>query len=272
MKMARVLKLTSPRMHGDDVIDVQRILTGLNYACGSIDGYFGPNVESAVENFQKDNRVYADGEVGTYTLRKMKSKVKEIQNKLNDLGYNCGYADGYFGSGTKSAVKDFQRDKNLSVDGIVDEETREKIFNSEPEEDPNADVKYKSTSRRLSSLHPDVADLARTFLDECENQGYNVMITTAFRSWEEQDKLYALHNGTTNAKAGQSYHNYGLAIDFAPLESNGTINWNDLAKFDRVAEIGESVGFESGKSWGDRPHLQYTFGLTWQDLFAGKRP
>lgn len=45
--------------------------------------------------------------------------VRELQTKLNQLGYNCGAADGYFGNNTDSAVRRFQSAKGLDVDGIV---------------------------------------------------------------------------------------------------------------------------------------------------------
>lgn len=46
-------------------------------------------------------------------------KVIELQQKLNELGFNCGKPDGIFGNGTETAVKDFQRSQNLVVDGLV---------------------------------------------------------------------------------------------------------------------------------------------------------
>ncbi len=51
------------------------------------------------------------------------SEVTEIQNKLNELGYNVGTADGVFGAKTAEAVKQFQRDKGLTADGIVGPKT-----------------------------------------------------------------------------------------------------------------------------------------------------
>ena len=42
------------------------------------------------------------------------SQVKALQNKLNALGFNCGKADGTFGSRTRTAVRNFQRSKGLS--------------------------------------------------------------------------------------------------------------------------------------------------------------
>lgn len=52
-----------------------------------------------------------------------------IQFKLNSLGYNCGTVDGDFGNNTKNAVMSFQRNKGISVDGIVGTQTWNKLFN-----------------------------------------------------------------------------------------------------------------------------------------------
>jgi len=45
--------------------------------------------------------------------------VKAMQQMLNDLGYNCGNADGYFGKKTKAAALAYQKANGLSADGIV---------------------------------------------------------------------------------------------------------------------------------------------------------
>ncbi|CAM3780173.1 peptidoglycan-binding protein [Alicyclobacillus pomorum] len=54
--------------------------------------------------------------------------VKEIQNQLNHLGYNCGTADGDFGPMTVAAVKSFQQSKGLTVDGQVGPQTWNALF------------------------------------------------------------------------------------------------------------------------------------------------
>src|SRR5690606_17765463 len=51
------------------------------------------------------------------------TEVKKLQEQLNKLGYNCGKVDGIFGSRTESAVKAFQKDNGLVVDGIVGPKT-----------------------------------------------------------------------------------------------------------------------------------------------------
>lgn len=55
----------------------------------------------------------------TLTMGSSSAAVKELQNNLNTLGYSCGTADGIYGAKTMEAVKKFQRDKKLSVDGIA---------------------------------------------------------------------------------------------------------------------------------------------------------
>lgn len=53
--------------------------------------------------------------------------VVELQNKLNSLGYNCGTADGNFGTQTEMAVRKFQAEYNLKVDGIAGSATLSKL-------------------------------------------------------------------------------------------------------------------------------------------------
>ncbi|WP_213818997.1 NlpC/P60 family protein, partial [Garciella nitratireducens] len=53
--------------------------------------------------------------------------VRNLQNTLNSLGYNAGSADGIFGKNTKNAVMSFQKNNNLSADGIVGPATLSKL-------------------------------------------------------------------------------------------------------------------------------------------------
>lgn len=56
--------------------------------------------------------------------------VKEVQTKLNKLGFNCGAVDGSFGPKTDAAVRSFQKSKGLVVDGIVGPKTWTALFGS----------------------------------------------------------------------------------------------------------------------------------------------
>ena len=84
-------------------------------------------------------------------------------------------------------------------------------------------------SRFLSDLHPIVEDKARDWLAVCKSEGLDILVTSTLRTFAEQDFLYNKVPSVTNAKAGYSYHNYGLALDFCPL-INGKCAWtrNDL--------------------------------------------
>ena len=132
-------------------------------------------------------------------------------------------------------------------------------------------------SRKIEDLHPVVQDLCNKFIAKCADAGIKVIITSTYRDNESQTQLYNQgRNGdpgkiVTNAKAGQSFHNYRLAFDFCPM-LNGQCAWTDESLFIKCANIGKSLGLESGIDFSkpDKPHLQYTKGLRWQDLQAGK--
>ena len=62
------------------------------------------------------------GDNSVSTLSKMGSRgdeVRRIQQKLKSMGYYTGSVDGIYGTQTQSAVKKFQRDNGLDVDGIA---------------------------------------------------------------------------------------------------------------------------------------------------------
>ena len=56
------------------------------------------------------------------------TQVKVLQFLLNELGYDCGEADGIFGSKTLTAVKAYQKAKGLTVDGICGKNTWTKLL------------------------------------------------------------------------------------------------------------------------------------------------
>ncbi|AKM20737.1 M15 family metallopeptidase [Geobacillus stearothermophilus] len=137
--------------------------------------------------------------------------------------------------------------------------------------------------KRLSGLHPLVADKARALIRKAYEEGIYIIITQGFRTVEEQNRLYALGRTkpgriVTNARGGYSYHNFGLAFDVCVCNVfKGTLipSWSLDRRWFRVGQIGKSLGLEWGgdwKSFKDYPHFQYTFGLSLAQLRAGKRP
>jgi len=140
--------------------------------------------------------------------------------------------------------------------------------------------------KELEGLHPTLVKKAERLIELCDSAGLRIKITQGYRSIEEQDRLYAQGRTApgkivTWARGGESYHNYGLAFDFALYNENKLhwdmkvdVNKNEIPDYCDVGELGESLGLEWGGRWKkkDYPHFQLTFGLSIADLKAGKRP
>ena len=131
------------------------------------------------------------------------------------------------------------------------------------------------SERRLAGLHPIVATRARALVDLCAHAGITLLVTQGLRTWDEQDALYAKGRTAepvgkkyiiTNAKGGQSFHNFGLAFDVAVLDAAGKMDWDTgHPGWALAGQTGKSVGLEWGGDWKtfkDLPHFQYTGGLT----------
>jgi len=128
-------------------------------------------------------------------------------------------------------------------------------------------------SRDISALNPNVARLCQLFIAKCKEQNIDVIITSTYRDSESQNALYAqgrTKSGAkvTNAKGGQSFHNFRLAFDFCPIV-DGKAQWTDLKTFNKCGEIAESLGLEWAGRWlrfKELAHCQYTEGKTLEQL------
>lgn len=134
-------------------------------------------------------------------------------------------------------------------------------------------------SRNIDDLHPHVQVLCRRFLERTRDQGIDVIVTSTYRDYESQTALYAQGRTTpgrivTNARPGQSFHNFRLAFDFVPID-HGKAQWTDTATFTRCGLIAEEVGLEWAGRWKrfrELAHAQWTGGLTLAELRSGKVP
>jgi peptidoglycan L-alanyl-D-glutamate endopeptidase CwlK len=147
----------------------------------------------------------------------------------------------------------------------------------------------KITIERIGLLHPKLRDEAFSIYEEiCESlTGSLCRFSYTLRTFTEQDKLFAQGRTTkgskvTNARGGQSYHNYGLALDIVLLldkDKNGlyeTAVWDVKGDFDRdgkadwmeVVNIFKQFGWEWGGDWKftDNPHFQKSFGYSVRQL------
>ncbi|TGB04678.1 M15 family metallopeptidase [Halobacillus salinus] len=135
--------------------------------------------------------------------------------------------------------------------------------------------------RNIGEVHPAVKDKVLCIIERAYGEGINVQFSSGFRSSSEQQRLYNQGRATsgsvvTNAKPGQSVHNYGLAVDFFLTTYDGSsATWTVNKEWRRVAAIGKQLGFQWGGDWKtfrDYPHLDLAVGLTWRDLRDGDRP
>ena len=136
-------------IRGVDVRRLQEVLSDLGYNPGPIDGISGSRTVGAVAAFQADAKLKADGLAGRVTRLALEKRyesanvatesgistpgilrngdrgpeVQRVQQLLASSGYSPGPADGIFGSKTELAVKTFQDDKGLRVDGLVGSNT-----------------------------------------------------------------------------------------------------------------------------------------------------
>lgn len=96
----------------------------LGFYTGEIDGSFGTQSKEATKKFQKTYGLTVDGSFGPNTENKSIQVWKDIQSKLNTRNSLKIDVDGYCGDKTVNAIKTFQKDYLLSVDGICGPTTR----------------------------------------------------------------------------------------------------------------------------------------------------
>ena len=133
---------------------------------------------------------------------------------------------------------------------------------------------------RLQLLHPICRDKAIQAYNEAVKAtpaGVHPYIDQTYRSFAESDKLYAQGRTTpgeivSNAKGGQSWHNWGLAVDFH-LQINGKDVWDEnnpnwKAVVNCFKQHGFSWGGEFPGKFKDYPHLEYKGGYTLAQLQA----
>ena len=113
---------------GTQVKYLQRALIGLGYLNGVADGQYGSKTAAAVREYQRAHGLGVDGSAGKNTMTSIKNTVVALQSDLTRKGYDAKGIDGVFGSGTKSAVKAYQRAVGVTVSGIAGSKTMKKLY------------------------------------------------------------------------------------------------------------------------------------------------
>ena len=129
------------------------------------------------------------------------------------------------------------------------------------------------SSRSIDDLHPLFRAKAQAFLDSAKDAGLDVLLYCTFRSLTEQDKLYAQGRSSpgkivTNARSGESAHNFGLAFDAVPM-IHGKPAWDDHEAWQTYGAVAASVGLEWAGNWlsfKEFPHVQMP---DWKQIARG---
>jgi len=147
---------------------------------------------------------------------------------------------------------------------------------------------------RVLLLHPAIREEVMSEITNLEEKVFpktvKIRIVQSLRTIDEQNALYAQGRTApgpvvTNAKGGTSFHNYGLAFDFAVMydkDNNGTyeaLSWDINYDFDKdgkkdwqeIVQPFKQLGYSWGgdwKSFQDNPHIEKPFGYTWKALLS----
>ncbi|WP_204106286.1 MULTISPECIES: peptidoglycan-binding protein [Spirulina sp. CCY15215] len=142
-----------PGDRGEAVSELQKVLKAIGVFNGPISGVYGQQTELAIRRFQRDRGLIEDGIAGVqtraaisavarsqtgssspppspaspssppFTLGSQGDAVRQIQQRLQVLGYFPASPTGNYDETTQQAIMQFQRDRALTVDGIVGSQT-----------------------------------------------------------------------------------------------------------------------------------------------------
>jgi N-acetylmuramoyl-L-alanine amidase len=153
---------------GADVNDVQQRLVALGYPidAAELDSLYGTSTAEAVRRFQSARSIGCDGIVGPETWGHLVEAgyrlgdrtlylrvpyfrgddVRELQRKLNALGFDAWREDGIFGEHADRAVREFQRNTGTEPDGIVGPDTFEAFGRLRPDPDAASRAMVRETA------------------------------------------------------------------------------------------------------------------------------
>lgn len=133
----------------------------------------------------------------------------------------------------------------------------------------------------IANLLPQVQPLARTLVHKAAAAGITIKVISGLRTYAEQDALYAQGRTApghivTNAKAGYSNHNFGLAFDVGIFQGSDYID--ESPQYKTVGAMGVAMGLAWGGNWTtlqDEPHFElrpdWASNLSENDMLAGLR-
>jgi peptidoglycan L-alanyl-D-glutamate endopeptidase CwlK len=187
------------------------------------------------------------------------------------------------GAGLDASIRAVQKKLGVFVDGspgpetwgaihlaVVGKKAPADIKNADPQtlagEGKPADSRSEGN---IATLHPRVRPYARALIEKAAGQGIVIKITSAMRTYAQQDKLFAQGRTepgpiVTKVKGGFSNHNFGIAFDVTIFKGSDdpekakTPIWESPA-YKAIGALGTELGLEWGGNWTsfkDEPHYQ----------------
>ena len=245
---------------GQDVKDLQQALISLGYLHTDATGTFGSATKEAVEAFQKDMGLSVDGVAGPKTLTKLYDKtevvegdsqsasgstlkkgdegsgVTELQNLLKAAGYFSSECTGYFGSITETALKNYQRDKGLTVDGLAGERTLASLRAQQGGSGSSVELNASGTLRQ-----GDESDQVKALQLKLIEKGYLTTEATGFfgSATESAVKKFQKDNGLSqDGVAGPSTLK---ALNATSLEGDTTTSLKKGDESDEVKKLQQAL-------------------------------
>lgn len=225
---------------GKKVETLQRRLIELGWMDGKVTGKYDAATEQAVRAFQRKTKdLWEDGIAGPDTLRALYSSgaarttkavassgetlefgsegsaVKTMQQKLKDLGYLSGTADGKFGVATEAAVIAFQKNNNLTADGKAGSATLSKLYSGSANKAGGGAAKIGQAGENRSGR--DTSDIASTGYETLSNGSSG----SAVRTLQEKLKKLGFYNGNVDGSFGDGTEAAVMAFQ---LQNNLTVD------------------------------------------------
>lgn len=178
--------------------------------------------------------------------------IKSVQTKLKEKGLYSDAIDGIAGLRTWKGIIKALWPEDAPIPTVKDSLS---VGSSSPV-DPRSE-------KNISTLLPEVQNIARAFIHDLNSRGCIAKIISGTRTYDEQTKIYNQGRTTpgpivTNAPAGYSNHNFGIAFDIGFFDKDGGYI-EDGKCYDDAGPIGEAHGLSWGGRWKnqDKPHFEF---------------
>lgn len=289
--------LLKPGVQGDEVTRLQQRLAELGYYTGEVDGAYGPGTQEAVLLFQQQHGLADDGVAGEQTRQMLYSQnaqpfvptpapvqtpsslskgaegdsVKEMQERLKALGFYDGECDGDFGPGTQDAVRLFQSQHGLAVDGAAGEKTLGLLYSEEakqvtvtPTPDPAAPPLLVNRTHALpEDYHPGDLVLLRNALPE------SVVYVKGSEIEGDRTAVAALE-AMFRAAIGDGVGDWQISAGYRSIAYQKKLFDNKVAEYRQEGMSGDRARSAARKTVADPGTSEHHTGLAFDITTPGK--